>query len=131
MYFLQTETWMAYLLLALTIVPIAILMIYAIVVALRRRNLLGKEHQEKIESSDDESQIKLFFDVYGGKENIKSVTREMSRISVIVVDVDKVQTENLKDLGANGILLVDNIVKCTFGDRAPYIYDILKKAEEK
>jgi phosphotransferase system IIB component len=55
---------------------------------------------------------------------------QMSRISVTVNDLEKVEVEKLKEMGASGILLVDNIVKCSFGDRASYIYNLLKKDDK-
>ena len=100
-------------------------MVYAIVVALRRsanRNVL---RQQEMSETVDNSQVELFNEVYGGKDNIKDVKREMSRINVTVFDVEKIQLEQLKELGANGVLLVGDVVKCSFGDRAPYIYNIL------
>lgn len=111
--------------LAVAIVPILALIVYSIVVALKRSSKRNELRQKEISESVDESQLDLFNEVYGGRENINSVKREMGRISVEVKDIEKVQVEQLKELGANGVLLVGNVVKCSFGDRASYIYDIL------
>lgn len=124
-YLALTTDEVALVILAICIVPIAILMIYAIVVAIRRSNKTSVARKLEIESNHDDSQKDLFFHVYGGFDNIQDVKIEMSRISVTVVDIEKVVVEELKELGANGVLLVDNVVKCSFGDRAPYIYKIL------
>jgi phosphotransferase system IIB component len=65
--------------------------------------------------------------LFGGEDNIEDVSLQMSRVSVIVKAMDKVKTEELKEMGATGVLLVGNVVKCSFGDRAPYIYKLLEK----
>jgi PTS system D-glucosamine-specific IIC component len=111
--------------LAVAIVPILALIVYAIVVALRRSSKVIYERAQEISTSDDTSQVELFREVYGGVDNIKKVYKERGRISVQVIDIEKVQVEKLKELGANGVLLVGDTVKCSFGDRAPYIYNIL------
>ena len=111
--------------LAVAIVPILALIVYAIVVAIRRNNKRSKLRDKEISESVDVTQIELFNEVYGGKANIKAVKRELGRISVEVEDIEKVQVEKLKELGANGVLLVGSEVKCSFGDRASYIYNIL------
>ena len=54
----------------------------------------------------------------------------MSRVSVAVKDLEKVKTEELKEMGATGVLLVGNVVKCSFGDRAPYIYKLLNEDKQ-
>ena len=61
-----------------------------------------------------------------GKENIENVEVEMSRLTVTVKDIDLVNPEVLKQNGANNVLLVGNKVKCSFGDKATEIYNILK-----
>lgn len=117
--------------LAVAIIPILALMVYAIVVALKRSTKRNELRQKEISATVDDSQVELFNEVYGGKDNIKDVKREMGRIHVTVADIEKVQLEQLKELGANGVLLVGNVVKCSYGDRAPYIYNILTNKEGK
>lgn len=124
MILISTQEW-TLIILAIAILPILGLMVYAITVALRRSAKRNQMRAKEISESVDESQIELFTTVYGGKENIKDVKREMGRISVEVVDIEKVKVEELKELGASGVLLVGNVVKSAFGDRAPYIYKIL------
>lgn len=122
---------LTFLILALIIIPIFALMIYAIVVALKRSTRLANKRDKEISESTDESQVELFINIYGGEENIIDVQKQMSRISVTVLEIDKVEAERLKDLGANGVLLVGNVVKASFGDRALYIYNILNKGNKK
>ena len=121
---------LTYIILAIAIVPIIILMVYAIIVALRRSNQRNEQREKEIGESTDESQIELFTTVYGGKENILDVNRELGRISVTVRDVEKVDLERLQELGANGVLVMGKIVKSSFADRASYIYKILAGDEK-
>jgi len=127
---ISSEIW-AYIILAIAIIPIIGLMVYAIIVALRRSLKTQKQREKEISESSDDTQIELFMNVYGGKDNIKDVKREMGRISVEVENIEKVDVEELKNLGATGILLVGNVVKSAFGDRAPYIYNILINGKDK
>jgi len=128
-YFSLTGEEITLIILAVAIVPILALIVYSIVVALRRSSKRIEKREQEISTSDDLSQIELFREVYGGKENILDVLRERGRISVQVVDIDKVQLEQLRELGASGVLLVGNTVKCSFGDRASYIFNILKDGQ--
>ncbi len=117
----------ALIILAVCILPIIILMVYAIIVAIRKNLVRSKEREEAIRASEDDSQRQLFIDLFGGEDNIEDVSLQMSRVSVTVKAMDKVKTEELKEMGATGVLLVGNVVKCSFGDRAPYIYKVLEK----
>lgn len=130
MLFLITKDDLALIILAVCILPILILILYAIIVAIRKNRIRSAEREKEIESSEDDSQKELFLDLFGGSENIEDVALQMSRVSVTVKAMEKVKTEELKEMGATGILLVGNVVKCSFGDRAPYIYKLLKGAKE-
>lgn len=130
MLFLMTTDDIALIVLAICILPIIILMVYAIIVALRKNRIKSAEREKEIRASDDDSQKKLFIDLFGGADNIESVAVQMSRVSVTVKALDKVKVEELKEMGATGILLVGNVVKCSFGDRAPYIYKILTAVKQ-
>jgi phosphotransferase system IIB component len=116
-------------LLALCLLPIIALMVYAIIVALKRRAKLQASQKVAIEKETDTTQSELFFSLFGGKSNIIAVTQEMSRVNVSVVNLELVKLEELKVQGATGILVVGNDVKCAFGDRAIYIYNLLKDAK--
>ena len=63
-----------------------------------------------------------------GENNILDVQLEMSRITVTVKDVQAVNAERIKELGASGVLLVGNMVKCSFKDNIDNIYNQLKGA---
>lgn len=130
MIFLMSEDAVKLLILGLAIIPIFALMLYAIIVALRRSSRINKQRQAEIDADVDTSQIEIFLDVYGGANNIKNVTIQMGRITVDVENLELVRTEELQELGASGVLLVGSSVKCSFGDRAPYIYKILNDGKK-
>ena len=67
-----------------------------------------------------------FLNAYGGSDNVLEVAIERQKITVKVKDIDKVQGEELKNLGASGVLLIGNEVRASFSDRAQYVYDLIK-----
>ena len=42
-------------------------------------------------------------------------------------DIEKVDGERLKELGATGVLLVGDLVKASFSDRAKYVHKLMEK----
>lgn len=114
----------------LLIVPIGLILILAIIAVIIRITKmikLGKVQAELVaEQGVDKEQQTQFLLAFGGKENIVSVGKELSRLTVEVKNIELVQTEQLQTLGATGILLVGNLVKATFRDRTAYIYEMLK-----
>ncbi|HHZ18658.1 MAG TPA: PTS transporter subunit EIIB [Acholeplasmataceae bacterium] len=116
--------------LAICVLPIMALIVYALVMTLIKKRQQAEVRAKEIAATEDDTQKELFLRLYGGADNIESVSRELSRISVRVKDIDKVLVEELKETGAKGILLVNDIVKCNFGDRAAYIFRLLDKETE-
>ena len=51
----------------------------------------------------------------------------MSRITVKVLDTEKVNGERLKELGATGVLIVGDLIKASYSDRAKYVYKLMEK----
>jgi len=68
----------------------------------------------------------IIFDALGGKENILLVEREMSRVTFTLQDIELVQKDGLSNLGATGVLLVGNKVKCNFKENAENIERVFK-----
>ncbi len=64
---------------------------------------------------------------YGGAENISSLEACITRLRISVVDVKKVNQEELKNLGAKGCIVVGNNVQAIFGPRS----DTLRKDMER
>ena len=86
-----------------------------------------KLYKSKILSSNiDNAFYKEVVKYLGGLDNIKEVSFLNSRLYVVLNDYDLLKYEKLQELGATGVLLVGNTVKCGFGDRAKNIYNIIK-----
>ena len=91
----------ALIILAVCILPIIILMVYAIIVAIRKNLVRSKEGRGDPRKRDD-SQRQLFIDLFRrGEDNIEDVSLQMSRVSVTVKAMDKVKTEELKRNGSD------------------------------
>ena len=121
------QQW-ALLLLAICIVPIAVLCIFAIIKTLKTRKARAKEREAIIEEEPiDADQRKIFYEAYGGEDNVLEITQEMSRITVKVLDTEKVNGERLKELGATGVLIVGDLIKASYSDRAKYVYKLMEK----
>ena len=124
LFLLSNDGW-ALILLAICIVPIAALIIFAIV----RSIVKGvKKHNNELlkDPTVDNEQKEAFLLAYGGIDNIESITIERQKITVKVKEIEKVQGEELKNLGAVGVLLLGNEVRASFSDRAEYVYNLIK-----
>jgi PTS system D-glucosamine-specific IIC component len=113
MLFLLTKDDVALIILAICILPILILMVFAIIIAIRRNRDRGRKRDIELKANVDDSQKLIFLNAFGGKDNIIDVMVQMSRVSVTVVDLEKVQVEELKEMGASGVLLVGNVLSET------------------
>lgn len=111
----------------LLIVPLAI--IFALIIVATIIRIRKQVRYNKYKPSDALiDQVAPFLLAYGGKDNITSVSQAMSRVSLDVKDIQLVDGEALKELGATGVLLIGQTVKCSYGDRAEAIYNMLKEA---
>lgn len=93
------------------IIPVCLIVILAIVAFIIRLTKTIKLNRKFKNRSVDSSDLLL---AYGGKENIESVNKEMTRLTVSVVSLEKVNPERIKELGAKNVLIVGNQVKSTF-----------------
>jgi PTS system D-glucosamine-specific IIC component len=57
----------------------------------------------------------------GGKENLTHLDACITRLRVSVADIDKVQKDRLKELGASGVMQVDKNIQAIFGPRSETI----------
>lgn len=121
--FLMDVNGVALLLLGVCILPIAVLLIIAIVLRIVKAS---KKAKERGEAKPALEQAESFLLAYGGKENIESSEIERNKIKVKVKDIELVDGEKLKELGATGVLLVGDEVRCSFGDNASNIYELIK-----
>lgn len=120
--FLMDANDVALLLLGVCVIPIAILIILAII--FRLKNIKKKNAKKEIKADEDQKDIFLL--AYGGKENIESSVLERGKVKVVVKDIELINGEKLQELGAVGVLLVGNEVRCSFGDKAEYVYELLQ-----
>lgn len=110
-------------LLAVCIIPVAVLALFAIFKTIKNQKKKNKPVSDEV----DLEQQEIFYNAYGGSENILEVNLEMNRVTVRVVDIEKVDGEKLKELGATGVLLVGDLVKASYSDRAKYVYKLMEK----
>lgn len=103
--------------------PILILMVIATIIAIVKRSKVIKNSKGVKVVLDDKTDI---FAPLFGEDNIISVEQEMSRVTVEVKDLNKVDAEGLKENGAGGILFVGKKVKCTFAGNAKEVAEELK-----
>lgn len=108
-----------------TLVPIFLLLIIATIIGLVRRIKMAKLYKKGKNNGNEELKIKLL-EALGTAENIQAVNVEMSRLTITVKDIELINADALKNYGANGVLLVGNMVKCSFGDRAEEISHLLR-----
>ncbi|MCI5939206.1 MAG: hypothetical protein SOU07_00575 [Bacilli bacterium] len=116
----------AYIILACcVVVPIFVLLIVAFIIAIVKRIKLAKKYKPNKKTGINDETKTLLLEAFG-ENNIESVSVEMSRLTVEVKDVDLVNPDKIKEAGANGVLLVGNKVKCSFGDKAIEVCNLLK-----
>lgn len=82
--------------------------------------------QKKAKKSVVEEDKNIYLEALGGKENLLDISRNLSRITFKVNNIDNVDCEKLKETGASGILLVGNEVKCSFNELSENVYKIVK-----
>lgn len=105
-----------------TFVPIFILAIVAVIIRIVKTAKLAKQYKK---GSNNEELKNILLEAFG-KNNIENVEVEMSRLTVTVKDIDLVNPDILKENGANGVLLMGNKVKCSFGDKAEEVCKLLQ-----
>src|SRR5699024_3628358 len=90
-------------------------------------NLLTPGREVKAESEDDENKrdasalAENILVAMGGQENIDTLNACITRLRVSVHDVSKVDKNELKALGAAGVLEVGQNIQAIFGPRSEII----------
>lgn len=69
----------------------------------------------KINRKDFQIEINKLITYLGGKDNIISTEVNMSRLKVILKNMEIVDKEGIQKLGAKGIVEIDNQLKILFG----------------
>ena len=78
-------------------------------------------------SKSKSEQAKAVLEALGGKENIKSLDACITRLRVTVADTKKVNDDELKKLGAKGVLKVgEEGVQAIFGTHSEILKDEIK-----
>ena len=80
----------------------------------------------KISKKDFSLEINKLIQCLGGKDNIIDSEVNMSRLKVILKDVDIVDKEGIQKLGAKGIVEVDNQLKIIFGPNSKQLKKYLE-----
>ena len=69
----------------------------------------------KATKKDAELDFNKLVELLGGKDNIVSTERNLSRFKVTLKDVSKANKEGIQKLGAKGIVEIDNQLKIILG----------------
>ena len=70
-----------------------------------------------------EEEINAVINLFGGKENIKAITKEGSRYSFKLDKVEKCNLEKIKEFGATGVFVSGDVVKLIFPFNADVIME--------
>ena len=103
---------------------ILVLTLIAVIVAIVKNTKKANQRKKIIESEGKNLELIEAF----GEANIKDVEMEMSRITITVKNIEIVNADRIKELGASGVLLVGDKVKCSFKENVEEIYNELKGA---
>ena len=97
---------------ACLVIPVVLLLLIVFVKQLIKRI-------KKLSNSNNNSNVQ-YLDFFGGNENIISVTKNLTRVTVEVVDLEKVNLEKLRELGI-GVFITGNVIKCSSAEFAEQI----------
>ena len=67
-----------------------------------------------------------WFNALGGKENVKEINATGSRLSLNLIDKEKIDREKLKTLGVSSVVTMSNKVTLVIEGKAEKIAEILK-----
>lgn len=72
--------------------------------------------------------IDKFIELLGGQKNIINTTSSINSIKVFVSDIEKINQDEIKKLGAKGTILSEGCITCLFGD---FSQELSKQMNEK
>jgi len=78
-------------------------------------------------TTDKSSKAEAVLAALGGTENLDSIDACITRLRLEVVDEDKVDEEELKELGASGVMKSGTSVQVVFGPESDALKDKIKK----
>lgn len=118
-YALDTKPWMVFVL-----GPVYAVLYYAVfrcVITAFNMKTPGREaeslKQDETVASNGAMAEKLVA-AFGGRENIEALDACITRLRLVVKDVDKVDDGALKNLGASGVMRIGNNVQAVFGTQS-------------
>ncbi|APH14367.1 PTS system, glucose-specific IIBC component [Clostridium sporogenes] len=99
--------------------------------AIRKWNLKtpGREADsgsESVNYSSEGSLAAKVLEALGGKENLANLDACITRLRVSVNIIDKVNKEELKSLGASGVMVVGNNIQAIFGPKSDQLKEQIK-----
>ncbi|MDU1322996.1 MAG: glucose-specific PTS transporter subunit IIBC [Clostridium botulinum] len=99
--------------------------------AIRKWNLKtpGREDDTNTENASHSSEGSLaakVLEALGGKENLANLDACITRLRVSVNSIDKVNKEELKSLGASGVMVVGNNIQAIFGPKSDQLKEQIK-----
>ncbi|WP_094752137.1 PTS glucose transporter subunit IIBC [Psychromonas sp. CD1] len=107
---------------------IAIGMVYAVIYYVLFRVLItkldlktpGREDEELAEIAvvNNEEMASLLIEAFGGKANIENLDACITRLRVSVRDIELLNKDGLKKLGAAGVMISGNAVQAIFGTKS-------------
>ena len=80
----------------------------------------------KLQKKDFSSEVNKLVKYLGGKDNIINAECNMSRFKVILKDVTLVDKASIQNLGAKGIVEIDNQLKIIFDKDAKQLKNCIK-----
>lgn len=105
---------------------------YSLIVALNiptpgRKNSQEAELSCDVKKLTDSEQAEAFLDYLGGKDNLVKIDNCATRLRLEVVDSDKVKEDELKKVGAKGVLKIDKTtVQVVVGTKVEFLTNNIK-----
>ena len=81
----------------------------------------------KLKQKNFSNEINKLLKYLGGKDNIINIECNMSRLKVILKDVNIVDKDGIQKLGAKGIVEIDNQLKIIFDKNAKTLKKYIKE----
>ena len=129
---LDTKPWL--------VIPVglgfAVIYYFGFTFAIKKWNLKtpGREDEEEILDTDKgvgkDELPRAIIDALGGKGNIDKLDACITRLRISVNDIKGVNKDELKKLGASGVLEIGNNIQAIFGPKSDQIKTQMKKVME-
>ncbi|ERJ11538.1 PTS glucose-like transporter subunit IIB [Haloplasma contractile] len=77
--------------------------------------------------SINDEKVAQFMNALGGKDNVVDVSYELRRVKIELVDVEQINPDEIKELGATGMFISGNKLQAIIGENAEELDELLKK----